>query len=269
MKAVVLCAVAMLAGCATIGGVITTTPIAVMTYNIHAGKDAQQVLNLERVAAIIDSADADIVMLQEVDRRTTRSQGADHFAELLRLTGVHGVFAKSLNYQGGEYGIAVLSRWPVDSVAAVQLKVEPPQERSGTYEPRIALHVAIRSPHGVVHVVNTHLDPGARATYRKQELIGIMSHMRQHVPEDAALLLGGDLNARPHTDDIMAVSFALTDAFTLCGVGAGETFPAHAPDRRIDYIFLRKARCSSARVVETQASDHRPLLAIIDISGDE
>lgn len=246
------------------------TGMRVMTYNIHAGKDAQQVDNLKRVAAIIDSADADIVLLQEVDRRTQRAGGADHFAELRTLTGMFGVFGKSLDYQGGEYGIAVLSRWQVDSVLALPLKVEPPQERSGgSYESRIALHVVVHTDRGPVHIINTHLDPGAIATYRKQELIGILAHLQRAVPAGQTVLLGGDLNARPTTDDIVAVSFALTDAFTQCGTGTGETFPAHAPDRRIDYLFYRKARCSSARVVNTQASDHRPFMAIIQIAGDE
>jgi endonuclease/exonuclease/phosphatase family metal-dependent hydrolase len=238
--------------------------VRVLTYNIHAGKDAQQQPNLARIAAVIDSADADIVLLQEVDRRTTRAQGADHFAELRRLTRLYGVFGKSLDFQGGEYGIAVLSRWPVDSVRALALKVEPPQERSGqSYEPRIALHVVAHTSAGPLHVVNTHLDAGGAGTYRKQELIAALAHMKQMVPADAPLVFGGDLNARPHTEEIQAIAFTLRDAFMVCGTGAGETFPAHAPDRRIDYIFVRAATCSSARVLDSQASDHRALLTIL------
>ena len=260
-----LIALLLLGGCR--GVPPATEAVRVLTYNIHAGKDAAQVDNLERVAAVIIDAAADIVLLQEVDRRTQRARGADHFAELRRLTGMQGVFGKSLNYQGGEYGIAVLSRWPIDSVQALPLKVEPPQERSeGAYEPRIALHVRVRAPGGAIEVVNTHLDPAGAGTYRKQELIGALAHMKQKTPPGAPLLFGGDLNARPTTDDITAVAFALTDAFGSCGSGAGETFPAHAPDRRIDYIFLRHARCTSARVVDTRASDHRPLLAIIQVA---
>jgi endonuclease/exonuclease/phosphatase family metal-dependent hydrolase len=259
------------AGCGAITFLPTpqqpTNAVRVMTYNIHAGKDPQQVDNLARVAAVIDSADADIVLLQEVDRGTQRAGGADHFAELRTLTGMNGVFGKSLDYQGGQYGIAVLSRWPLDSVAALPLKVEPPQERAGgSYEARIALHVVVRTEYGSLHVVNTHLDPGAAGTFRKQELIGIMAHMKQRVPAGVDLVFGGDLNARPHTDDIIAVAFALTDAFASCGTGTGETFPANAPDRRIDYLFLRMGRCSSARVINTRASDHRPVIAIIEIA---
>ena len=270
IKSLAAVAVLIIAGCS---GFSLPTPaprpqMRVMTFNIHAGKDAEQIDNLKRVAAVIDSVAADIVLLQEVDRRTQRAAGADHFNELRTLTGMSGVFGKSLDYQGGDYGIAVLSRWRVDSIAAVSLKVEPLQERSGRYEARIALHVLVHTEHGPVHVVNTHLDPGAVATFRKQELIGVLAHMQQHVPADQPLLLGGDLNARPNTDDIRAVSFALTDAFTQCGSGAGETFPARAPDRRIDYLFLRRLNCSSSWVVNTQASDHRPFMAIIEIAGD-
>lgn len=243
-------------------------PIRVLTYNIHAGRDAAQADNLARVAALIDSVAADIVLLQEVDRRTQRAKGADHFAELLRLTGRAGVFGRSLNYQGGEYGIAVLSRWPIDSIAALPLKVDPPQQRSGAaYEPRIALHVLVHAPGGSLHVVNTHLDASGAGTFRRQELIAALAHMKESVPADAPLLFGGDLNARPATADITAIAFSMTDAFAACGQGSGATFPAHAPDRRIDYIFSRRARCRGARVIETQASDHRPVLAIMEIPG--
>jgi endonuclease/exonuclease/phosphatase family metal-dependent hydrolase len=147
------------------------------------------------------------------------------------------------------------------------LKVEPPQERSGgSYEARIALHVVVQTDYGPLHVVNTHLDPGAPGTFRKQELIGILAHMKQRVPPAANLVFGGDLNARPITDDITAVAFALTDAFVACGAGGGETFPAHAPDRRIDFLFFRTGRCRSAHVINTRASDHRPVMAIIEIA---
>ena len=267
MRNYVLVALALLVpACA--GNTPSATRVRVMTYNIHAGKDAQRVENLARVAAIIDSADADVVLLQEVDRRTQRSGRIDHFAELRRLTGMHGVFGKSLDFQGGEYGIAVLSRWPLDSIAAVSLKVDPPQERSGAgYEARIALHVVVRSPAGRFHLVNTHLDASGQGTYRRQELIAALAHMKEAVPAEGPLLFGGDLNARPTTDEIAAIGFALTDAFAACGSGAGQTFPADAPDRRIDYIFYRRARCHEARVINTQASDHRPMLAIMEISG--
>lgn len=256
--------VLLLTGCA--GQNTQSAAIRVLSYNIHAGKDAQQQPNIPRVAALIDSLDADIVMLQEVDRRTTRSGGEDHLAQLEQLTRMHAAFAKSLDYQGGEYGIALLSRWPIDSAVVVPLKVEPPQDRSGsTHEPRVALHAVVRSPMGDLHVLNTHIDPARAGTFRKQEVIGLLARIQRAVPPGAPLLLGGDLNTRPNTDEIAAVSLSLQDAWVACGEGAGETFPAHEPDRRIDYVFFRQARCLHARVPETQASDHRPLLVTLEI----
>lgn len=244
------------------------TPVRVLTYNIHAGKDADGALNLEQVAALIDSLDADIVLLQEVDRRTARANGADHLAELERLTRRHAVFAKSLDYQGGDYGIALLSRWPIDSAVTVPLAVQPPQERSGgSREPRVGQHAVVRSPAGPLHVINTHVDAAGQGTFRKQEIITLLARIRNAVPAHAPVIFGGDLNARPATDEIAAVSLALTDAHAACGAGPGETFPAGQPDRRIDYIFFRRARCVSARVAESRASDHRPLLVILEIPG--
>jgi endonuclease/exonuclease/phosphatase family metal-dependent hydrolase len=240
-------------------------PLRVMTYNIHAGKDAAQEHNLERVAQVIREAAADVVLLQEIDRGTERSGREDQIATLARLTAMNGAFAKSLDYQGGEYGIAVLSRFPLDSIGVIHLEVQPPQERSGgAYEPRVGLHVSARTPRGDVHIVNTHLDPAAQPTYRHQEIIGLLAHIARTVPEQAALILGGDLNARPDTPEIAALTLAFTDAWTRCGTGGpGHSFPAHQPDRRIDYIFFRSSHCASARVIDVRASDHRPVIASV------
>lgn len=242
--------------------------ITLATYNIHAGKDADGQPNLERVAAVLDTLAADIVVLQEVDRRTTRSEGVDHIAELERLTGLHGAFAKSLDYQGGEYGIAALARWPIDDVRVLPLPTEPPLTRSnGSQQPLVALYIVVATPAGRVHVVNTHLIAEGAGTNRKQQLVALLAHVRRLVPHGAPLVVGGDFNARPESDEIAATTLALDDAWTACdAAGAGYTFPAHQPDRRIDYLFLHGLRCTSARVHGTTASDHRPLIAQVTLN---
>src|SRR5688572_24043854 len=97
-------------------------PVRVLVYNIHAGKDASRIDNLERVAALIAERKADIALLQEVDRNTTRSGNVDQLAELQRRTGMNGAYGKALDFQGGEYGIAVLSRWPLRTIEVVPLQ---------------------------------------------------------------------------------------------------------------------------------------------------
>lgn len=235
--------------------------IRVVSYNIHAGKDAEQRPNLERVAAVLDSLDADIVLLQEVDRGTERSGRVDQVAELDRLTGMHGAFAKSLGFQGGDYGIAALSRWPIESSETVPLPTDPPADRGvKMYEPRVAIHVVVSTPAGPLHVVGTHLGAESVSTFRDQEARVLLEHLRTHVPASAPLVIGGDFNSTPDSDVHTGFAGAYQDSWRECGTGDGFTFPADSAVRRIDYVYVRGLHCAAARVVATQASDHRPLL---------
>ena len=71
-------------------------------------------LDLARIANVIKAADVDVVAVQEVDIRTRRSgTDVDQLAELAKLTGMHGRFGKGRDYDGGEYGQAILSRQPI------------------------------------------------------------------------------------------------------------------------------------------------------------
>jgi endonuclease/exonuclease/phosphatase family metal-dependent hydrolase len=263
MRAFRLFVVLLLASCASVARE-PASELRVMSYNIHAGKDAQQQHNIERVAALIREAGADVVLLQEVDRRTQRAAGEDHFEMLMRATGMYGAFGKSLDYQGGDYGIAVLSRYPIELDETVPLQVQPPQDRSGsTHEPRVGLHVIVVTPWGPLHVLNTHIDSAPTTTFRHQEVIQLLAHVRDHTGP-MSVIFGGDLNARPDTPEIAAITLAFRDSWARCGDGGpGFTFPAHAPDRRIDYLMLRGFDCTSVRVLDSQASDHRPILAIL------
>jgi endonuclease/exonuclease/phosphatase family metal-dependent hydrolase len=84
--------------------------VRVLVYNIHAGKDAGGRGNLDAVAALVESTSADVVLLQEVDRGTKRSENVDQVQLLMDRTEFSGVFGRTLDYDGGEYGIAALSR---------------------------------------------------------------------------------------------------------------------------------------------------------------
>src|SRR5688500_5929836 len=86
--------------------------VRVLTYNIHHGEGTDRQLNLERLADVIKSVNPDLVGLQEVDQKTARSKGVDQAARLAELTGLRAIFGKAMEYQGGGYGLAVLSRWP-------------------------------------------------------------------------------------------------------------------------------------------------------------
>ena len=244
--------VLLLAGCVHSG----RQPLRVLVYNIHAGKDSAGVSNLERVAEIIRSERADVALLQEVDRNTRRSGNVDQLAELMRLTSMHGAFGKSLDFQGGEYGIAILSRWPVVNTRVIPLRTDPPQPRAGgSIEPRIAF---LAETNGI-RVANTHLDASRDETWRLQEVATLLQS-----PAASATFIGGDFNAEPDsTVYAKVVESGLRDSWTLCGRGDSLTFSSARPVKRIDYLFLNRRTCDSATVLDTQTSDHRPLLVVV------
>src|SRR5438034_4827714 len=89
--------------------------IRVMTYNIHVGVGMDKKLDLARIAGVINAQHPDLVGLQEVDRGVERTQRIDEIAELAKLTHMDYAFAFNLRYQGGQYGVAILSRFPISS----------------------------------------------------------------------------------------------------------------------------------------------------------
>ncbi len=236
--------------------------LRVLTYNIHAGKDAQGVDNLVPVAQVIREAEADLVLLQEVDLGTARSGGVDQLQTLAELTGHWGAFGKTLDYQGGEYGIALLSRWPIREHQMIPLPVEPPQERAGgSHEPRGALHAVVATPMGEIHLLNTHLDASGEDGYRWQEVRLLLAVADSLRAMGLTVVVGGDLNAMPGTRILeQARSRGWREGWQGCGGGEGPTYPAAEPVRRIDYLLLGAGlSCREAAVLPNLASDHRPV----------
>lgn len=240
--------------------------VRVLVYNIHAGKDAANRPNLDDVAALARSTSADIVLLQEVDRGTKRSGGVDQLQALAAGARMPGVFGRTLDYDGGRYGIAALSRRGFEYDETVPLRVSPAPERAGgSHEPRAALVTIARTRLGRWQALTTHLDASAGDGYRLQEADRLREILLARGATGAPLLLGADMNSTPDSAVVRKViGFGLRDAWAECGRGEGFTYPAAAPSKRIDYLFLAEGlRCTSARVIETTISDHRPLLVTV------
>lgn len=249
-----------LAACA-LGARASDAPLRVLVYNIHAGKDAGRTDNLERVAGIVRDSRADIVLLQEVDNRTRRSGGVDQTAKLKELTGYSGVFGRTIDYDGGEFGIAILSRWPIRSSKLTHLPVEISDENArARYEDRGGLVARIELPGGDIRVVDTHLDAysDSNRVQQARTLIAIANAEK----DSGFTILGGDLNSEPASKVVDALRAAgWKDVFVDCGKGEHFTFPADVPSKRIDYLLLSgEASCRNASVLDTRASDHRPVL---------
>ncbi len=230
----------------------TKGTLKVVTYNIHHGEGTDGRLDLPRIAELIRREDPDLVALQELDVKTTRAGGADQLAELAKATGLHGAFGKAIDHAGGDYGVGILSRWPLTIVENRALPSSPHREA------RTALVARVETPFGAVRMVSTHLDHKSTEDRSRQaaELVSLAG------PEPT--ILAGDLNDLASSSALAPVVHAFLDA----GKGSDTpTYPSDKPSQRIDYILAHPKE--SWKVVEFRvldesvASDHRPVVAVL------
>lgn len=239
-----------------------TRTLRVMSYNVHVGIGMDKRLDLRRVAEVIRRERPDLVGLQEIDRGTERTGRVDQIAELARLTGMHHAFAPNLNFQGGWYGVAILSRFPLLATEHARFQRRREAERRGYL--RVDVEIGKRP----VSFVTTHLDyqHDDNRLFETEQLLKAVSGVT--VP----LVIAGDFNDEPVGRSYRLMLSRFADAWAAGGAaGAGLTYPADVPRKRIDYIFhapLERTRTHRAWVVESTASDHRALVAEIELKLD-
>ncbi len=242
--------------CGTLASSVSAQPervtLSVLSYNIHHGEGTDGKVDLQRLADVIKSTGADLVSLQEVDDQTERTGKIDQTARLAELTGLNGRFVHQIDYEGGRYGQAILSRFPVSDVTVHWLPGTPDRER------RIAGAVSVTIDERQLTFVTTHLHHNNAAFRRDQA-----SQLNQLFSEtDGIVILTGDLNATPESEPLQVLSQHWKSATDPSPEMA--TFPAVKPERQLDYILFRpqqRLQVISAKVIdEPLASDHRPLL---------
>ncbi len=242
-----------------------STPLAakktlrVMTYNMHVGIGMDKKLDLQRIADVINRERPDLVGLQEVDRGVQRTENKDEIAELAKLTRMDFSFAHNLDYQGGQYGVAILSRHLIQQAEHQKYENKRESERRGM------LRVEIDLEGRRVNFVTTHLD----YQYEDGRLFETEQLLRLLEGIPGPLIISGDFNDEPVGSAYKLMLTKFADAWTLSKAkGPGPTFPADKPVKRIDYIFCRtsdRIRVKKAWVVETLASDHLPVMAEVEI----
>jgi endonuclease/exonuclease/phosphatase family metal-dependent hydrolase len=230
--------------------------VRVLTYNIRHGQGMDGRVDLSRIADVIRRLEPDVVALQEVDRATTRAGGVDQAAELGRLTGLHSVFGKAMDYAGGGYGQAILSRYPLADVQVHALPTE------SDCEPRCVLVARIDiGEQRELHLANTHLEH-AQAMVRLCQANKLSSLL---APIRGPLILAGDLNDEPGSAVMNVLRRHWVDT---AGDRADPTWPSDQPREKLDYVLLRPAdpwRIVETRVIEEpMASDHRPVLVVLE-----
>ena len=223
--------------------------IRIVAYNIHHGAGMDEKLDLPRIAEIISSLRPDLVALQEIDNSVERTGFIDQATVLGELTGLEAAFGEFMPYQGGRYGMAVLSRWPIVRAQNHRL---PDGE-----EPRSALAVRVLSP-----TTNRELEFVGIHFYRTaDERLAQATRVKEIYESEAApVILAGDFNSRPESE-VLAL---LSGSWYFIEKGADSfTFPSTAPDHEIDYVAYRPEANFMVAIQrlldEPVASDHRPL----------
>lgn len=227
--------------------------LRVMSFNIHAGCGLDGNVDLKRIAKTISDAKPDLVALQEVDRKTTRSNGRDHLAELGELTDMNTAYGKAIDFGGGEYGVGVLSRFEIVSSKTFQLPSSEGREQ------RVALEVRVKAPNQPAFIfVSTHFDHG-RAPKDRLAQANRLVELFSIGPSQA--ILAGDLNATPESETLKI----LGKHWRVSDRESKPTIPVKEPKRKIDYVLVQHDapwNIESFRVIDdNQSSDHLPIVA--------
>ena len=241
----------------------SSTDLRILTYNIHHGEGTDGKTSLERIAKVIRDADADLVALQEVDQGVSRSGSVSQMEAIAAMTGYYAVFAKAIDFGGGEYGQAILSRWPIADKKTIELT-----QREGR-ENRIAISADVLSEFGKLRFVGTHFEH-AQADLRQAQALFLAKQLESELSGSNSpelCVLAGDLNDTPESMTLAQFQDWHRDPAVNNAGDSLASFPSSAPQTRIDYVMLPPSTpwiLQACEVIpEEIASDHRPVLTVI------
>ncbi|RZL47362.1 MAG: endonuclease/exonuclease/phosphatase [Pedobacter sp.] len=233
--------------------------LKVMTYNIHHANPPSKpgLIDLDAIAEVIKKDKPDLVGLQEVDRFTKRSGNIDEAKLLAEKTGMFYQFFAAIDHDGGEYGVAILSKFPFENGVTLHL----PQVIKA--EGRILSYATITLPNKTnLTFANTHLDATKIDSNRVVQMKSILTELSLI---KYPIILVGDLNC----EDKAAPILLLDQQFKRsCTASCARTIPQDFPKKTIDYIALKNANWDVKGyyvIPETYASDHRPVVSIYQI----
>ena len=219
--------------------------LKLMSYNIKNANGMDNVCNFQRIANVINNTSPDVVAIQEVDSMTNRSGQKYVLGEIADRTQMHGYFAPAIDYDGGKYGIGLLTKQVPLRLQTLPL---PGREEARTL---------ILAEFADYIYCCTHMSLTEEDRMKSLELVKAFTSS-----STKPLFLAGDMNAEPESGFIKE----LQKDFQILSNPKQHTFPAPDPKETIDYIATLKQNAKgfaviSAKVInEPMASDHRPIL---------
>lgn len=220
--------------------------LTVVSYNIRHGEGMDGKTDYARIARHFLDQHADVVAVQEVDSVTGRSGGQDVLKRLADAAQMHPTFARAIAFDGGAYGVGILSREQPLSVRRIPLP--------GREEARVLLVAEFAD----YYVACTHL------SLTPDDQLASLPILREvAAAAQKPFFLAGDWNAQPSDPFIRQ----LRKDFTLLNNLKLPTWPADVPKDLIDYVAVwkhfphRVKRQDFTVIPDTVSSDHRPIVA--------
>lgn len=236
--------------------------LKIMSYNVHHANPPSKpgLIDIDAIVNVIKRESPDLVALQEIDVNVARSGKINQAREIAEKAGYHSFhFSKAIDYEGGDYGVTILSKYPLIEMETHRL----PTEASTKGEPRVLSLATVNLPNGKkIKFGSTHLDAQRNGTNRllqAKEINRIASTIA------LPMIIAGDFNALENSEPMQIIQ----SQFTLTCSGCAPTIPEVNPNRTIDFIAfkpLNSFEIISHKVVqEPYASDHLPVIAVLKI----
>ena len=231
--------------------------ITAMTYNIASGHNLAKKRNIAYAASVINEVQPDFVTLNEV-RSHTSDVPYCQATELGRLCGYYPVFGKSIDISNGDYGNAFLTRRPLIESEVIHIPDRKSDEKV-YFEHRSILRCVLDVDGKRVTVLGTHF--GLAKVEQESAVETMLSVITKEIN---SVIVMGDLNLTPDNERLAPLFEALHD--TADRQDSIKTFPSDKPEIKIDYILHTDSiRTLSVFSMDTQCSDHRPLIAELEI----
>ena len=207
--------------------------LKIMSYNIHIGNPPSKpgIIDMKAIIKAIKIENPDLVALQEVDVNTNRSGKINQAENIARSLKMNLYFAKAIDHDGGDYGVCILSKYPISEQKTYQLTTI--KDTGG--EPRVLATAKIDLKNGkFIRFGATHLDHLNKSVNREVQ----MEEINQiALNETLPFIIAGDLNAVEESSAIQKMDKVFTRTCQKCD----PTFPVVKPNRTIDFIAFRKA----------------------------
>lgn len=232
-----------------------TSSLKILSYNIHHANPPSEEgkIDIDAIIEVIRSINPDLVALQEVDYNTERSGGENQAKLIAEALDMKYYFAKALDYDGGEYGTAILSKYLITEKETLRLPNDPGEST----EDRVVAFGLVKFEDLEILFGSTHLDYKKESKSRILQVKRIIEHSKS---SPIPIIIAGDFNASSGSETINLMDSEFTRTCNSCP----PTIPVNNPSRAIDFIFYKhpqdKLDVKLHKVIdEKYASDHLPV----------